>query len=156
MANVSPMGQTNAVAVVLRGSDLGLVEADFTMADGAAIKTLDPVQTPSPMNVEVLIALSAGQLDLAYDLNATGVFGVADATRTIVAADGEVAVTFQTTSALPYANIKWLPDAGGATVSKFKVNAVGVKPEGSGWIDVNSGLNALGEAGGAHTYGATD
>lgn len=159
---VSPMGQINGALAIMAGSDLGLVTADFTMANNAT-KLLTAIQTPVPLVVRVLVKLSAGALTVNIDQASTGTYASADAT--ITASDtAEHVLTVTSTTANPFVNIQLVAGASGCTITELGVEAIGKLPDGHDWGSVRSAFNAFSDfrsmaaspAGGAFTLGNAD
>lgn len=142
MAITTPMGQINGICAILRGTDLGLATADFTLG-ASATKNLTAIETPVPLKVRIITKLTSGSATLTADVNATGTYASADKTLALAGTDEQV-MTVVTTSSDRYVNFRIATGGGGAAVIEYlEVDVIGKLPANWDWHSVRSAMNAL-------------
>jgi hypothetical protein len=124
----------------MRGLDLGLETADFTLGI-AETKDL-VVRLPVPMKVRALVKLTSGDLDIDIDKNTTGVYGASEATKAVTGT-AEEHLPIESDATNIYVVVRLTGGAGGAVISTLYLEVSGMLPEGQDWHTVRYGHNAL-------------
>jgi hypothetical protein len=137
----------------MRGTDLGLETADFTVANG---NNLDfSFYTPLPLTCELVIRLASGTGSATVDINSTGTYGSADVTRA-VSGTNEVLVPWATTTGNLWSACRYTATSN-TVIDRLKVEAKGLVPDGSDCTSIHTIINAFGVAGtGVYTYDNDD